>query len=332
MLSKVKLLLRLTRPVNLFIIALTQALLKYCVLDPLCHDFGMVCLPEGVLFLLIASTVFTAASGNLYNDLQDLSADRINRPGKQLITDAFSWLEASMIWKFMMIAGVLMAVAASLLLGTFMPAVIVLLSSLGLIAYSRWLKARMLWGNVLVSLLVPASILLIIIASAQYLADTVRHAIPDNGIMQPPTFSTAWIMSGFFMFFAFISTFIREIIKDFQDIPGDRQAAYRTMAMLRPRMALRFIIWGFFFLHAGMAAFAAFLSLIQLYFSTFWLLLLMLYSLFLMFNVRQLMHKEMEKVLSRRLKWFMLAGILTMVILWIEWNGFGLPTQSVNGI
>jgi 4-hydroxybenzoate polyprenyltransferase len=76
-------LLRLTRPINLLIIAITMAMMRYGLLGGLLQAGGRDLLMTGIDFwLLVLSTMLIAAAGNMINDYFDTRIDRINKPDK----------------------------------------------------------------------------------------------------------------------------------------------------------------------------------------------------------------------------------------------------------
>ena len=84
--------LRLIRVQNLLIIALTQYLMRYCIVEPIAQLIGNGGVVDVVLqlsnldfFLLSLSTVMVAAAGNIINDYFDLRIDRVNKPEKIIV-------------------------------------------------------------------------------------------------------------------------------------------------------------------------------------------------------------------------------------------------------
>ncbi|HPQ58603.1 MAG TPA: prenyltransferase, partial [Flavobacteriales bacterium] len=72
-------LLRLTRPLNLLIIALTMYLMRSGLLRTLLEANGRHLRTSATDFaLLVLSTVLVAAAGNIINDYFDTRIDRIN--------------------------------------------------------------------------------------------------------------------------------------------------------------------------------------------------------------------------------------------------------------
>jgi 4-hydroxybenzoate polyprenyltransferase len=76
--------IKLIRPINLLIIAITMYGVRFYVLEV--HYFEKVKDNALDFFLLVFSTVIIAAAGNIINDYFDVRADRINKPERLIIT------------------------------------------------------------------------------------------------------------------------------------------------------------------------------------------------------------------------------------------------------
>jgi 4-hydroxybenzoate polyprenyltransferase len=53
--------------------------------------------------------------------------------------------------------------------------------------------------------------------------------VHGSSVLQSEACSTAWFWTTGFAFFAFISTLMRELIKDMEDVEGDREAGCHTL-------------------------------------------------------------------------------------------------------
>jgi 4-hydroxybenzoate polyprenyltransferase len=90
--------------------------------------------------------------------------------------------------------------------------------------YSTTLKRRMLAGNILISLL--TSWVILVVAWGEY-----NHLIrTNNGLHADKILRETFLYAGF----AFIISLIREVVKDMEDIEGDRKYSCKTMP----------IVWG----------------------------------------------------------------------------------------
>ena len=92
--SKIISFLKLIRLKNLIIVALTQVLIKFSLINPFLDDFV---LSNKEFYLLVLATIFITASGYIINDIYDVKTDEINKDNKRIIgksinsRNAISW-------------------------------------------------------------------------------------------------------------------------------------------------------------------------------------------------------------------------------------------------
>ena len=70
--------LKLIRLKNLIIVALTQLLIKFSLINPFV-DKDDILLSSLEFFLLVLATVFITASGYIIKDIYDVKTDKINK-------------------------------------------------------------------------------------------------------------------------------------------------------------------------------------------------------------------------------------------------------------
>ena len=84
-------------------------------------------------------------------------------------------------------------------------------------------------GNLVVAFASAIVPLLVAIANADYL-----HHLYQNALAYSPIVGELYVWTGGFAAFAFLLTWVREIVKDIEDIEGDREMECRTLP----------IVWG----------------------------------------------------------------------------------------
>jgi len=185
-------LLTITRPVNSLVAGLA-ALLGYIVATGTLEPFSLILVP--IVFSI-------TAGGNIFNDLHDLEIDRINRPGRPLPSGQVTPGAAGILAATLFSAGLLLTIPAG-------PScvVIAVANSLLLLVYARTLKGTVLWGNLAVSYL-SASIYPFGGALAGLAA--MERTLPLAGI-------------------TFLAMLSRELLKDAEDVAGDRADGARTV-------------------------------------------------------------------------------------------------------
>ncbi len=192
--------LRLVRARNLVLAAAGVAVGGVLVL-------GRPTIPALVAWAMV-SAVGLGAAGNIANDLADRDADRINRPDRPLVRGAISASAAIVLGGVAGGLGLLTAWWAGRT--TFAIGVAALVVML---LYSPVLKARGLAGNVAVA----------VIASLPFVYGPA--ALGDWRVGRVP-FAIAALLH-----------FAREVVKDLEDVAGDRAMGRRTLPIVRGETA-----------------------------------------------------------------------------------------------
>jgi 4-hydroxybenzoate polyprenyltransferase len=252
---------------------------------------------------LVAASLTIAAAGYAINDYFDINIDEVNKP-KRMVVDKVIHRRWAIAWHFMLsICGVILTVLAV----PFLQKWYLILANMFCVAllwfYSTNFKKMLLVGNIVISLLTAWTILVIFFSKVS-LADAY-------GGSHYKFFRLAFLYAGF----AFISSLVREAIKDMEDLEGDVKYGCRTMP----------IVWGVnatkVYVAVWLIVLIALLIIVQVYILQFrwWMpvvysivliilpLLYIFYKLFKATNAKNFHH------LSTMTKVVMLAGILSMV-------------------
>ena len=246
--------LKLIRIPNLvFIAILLWVMEKWVAVPVLGQSLWQEQLPWWLLMLLIVSTVLIAAGGYVINDYFDVKIDRINRPERLIVTRTISKEQAMRFFQILTTCGIAMGIAV---------AVVVRSTTLGLIYvvvpgllwfYSSSYKRQFIVGNVIVafaSALVP---MLIAFANVSYL----KHSYGEV-VQYSPASHDLYIWLGGFALFAFLCTWIREVIKDLQDQTGDRELECHSMPIKMGETPTKVFVTAMVLLTVGLIAWLAF--------------------------------------------------------------------------
>lgn len=156
------------------------------------------------LTLLILSVILINGAGNVINDIYDLEIDKINRPDRPLPAGKMR-VSFARIYMFNLFAlGIFCASLISMT--TFYIAAFI--ATPLLIAYSYKLKRLPLIGNVVVSFMLGLAFIYVGSAFGQIETTLVMAAL------------------------AFGFTLIRELVKDLEDMEGDKQSGARTLPLV----------------------------------------------------------------------------------------------------
>ena len=222
--------LQLLRVGNLTFVAILLYVMEKWVATPLLQleQFGEL-MPWWILTLLIGSVVGIAAGGYVINDYFDVKIDRINRPDNLVVTRIISRDAAMNLFYGLTAVGVIAGTVVAwwahswTLLFTY-----IVIPGL-LWFYSASYKRMFLIGNLVVAFASAIVPLLVAIANADYL-----HHLYQNALAYSPIVGELYVWTGGFAAFAFLLTWVREIVKDIEDIEGDREMECRTLP----------IVWG----------------------------------------------------------------------------------------
>ncbi|MFM7672724.1 MAG: geranylgeranylglycerol-phosphate geranylgeranyltransferase [Bacteroidota bacterium] len=301
--------LRLIRWPNLVFIAITQWMVYSCLYRPLFHTS----LPEyddrSIYYWIIAS-VFIAAAGYVINDYFDINIDEVNRPDRQVLDKIISrrW---AMLWHFMLSA---LGVGFTALAINWNTHAYLFLANLGCVIalwfYSTRLKKTLLVGNVLIALLTSWTIWVIFLSRFSW------SELFGNTSEAQQKFTRVVLL---YTAFSFVITLIREAVKDMEDRIGDARAGCRTLP----------IVWGFpaakVYTSVWTVVLIGLLILLQAYVLPFGWWPASLYALsalivpLVIFLTRLIVAQQPSDftLLSRLLKWVMLAGILSMIFFYL---------------
>lgn len=217
--------LRLIRYKNLFIIALLQVLLRYAMLLPILAHYGIKPVLSDLRFaLVVLSTLLLAASGYVINDYFDIRIDRINRPDSVIVGKHIKRRTALFLHVLLTVTGVFIGLFLAYvtrkenyaLMYVFIPAI--------LWYYSTTFKRHAVIGNLIISML--TALVPYVVVSIEF---AMLARVHGADILQTNACSTAWFWTTGFAFFAFITNLIREIIKDTEDLRGDKAVGCRTL-------------------------------------------------------------------------------------------------------
>ncbi|CAM2903881.1 4-hydroxybenzoate polyprenyltransferase [Flavobacterium succinicans] len=210
--------LQLIRYQNLLLLALMQLTLRFGFLKMQNIDLA---LSNFDFILLVFATVFIAAGGYIINDIFDQGTDAINKPRKVIVGKSVSESKAYNLYVGLTILGVAIGFWLSNTIEKPNFAVFFILVASILYFYSTTLKQMLILGNLAVALVLASSVVIIGIF------DVYPVTTEENQRQMAPVFG---ILIDYAVF-AFIINFIREIVKDIQDIDGDKEYNMNTLAV-----------------------------------------------------------------------------------------------------
>ena len=220
--------MRLVRWSNLLFLAALVWLMEKWVAVPLLDKaaFGEQ-LPWYVLLLVSAAIVLIAAGGYVINDYFDVKIDRINRPDEVIVTRSVSKPSAMRLSVGLSGVGVLCGIAVAVLMRSMTLGIIFVLVPGLLWFYSSSYKRLFMVGNLTIALLAGLTPMIVAMTNVAQLQLLYEAILPYTSLEHD---LYAWL--GGFALFAFLLTWIREIVKDLQDQMGDRELECHSMPVV----------------------------------------------------------------------------------------------------
>jgi len=211
--------LKLVRYGNLLFIALCLLLIRFGFFK---QFDASTALSDIEFILLIIAVVCIAASGYVINNILDYEADRINAPKRLVIREKISEKSAYNLFFALNIMGVGLGFYIANKIDTPAFSAIFILTSVLLYLYATYLKHIAIAGNLVISMLVGLVVLLPVIF------DLYPEITSENIKNQRMLFNTLV----YYSLYATLLNFVREIIKDQEDINGDYKTQSNTLPLL----------------------------------------------------------------------------------------------------
>lgn len=267
---------------------------------------------EAVLLALAAG--FIAIAGYIINDVYDQQADMINKPERRTINVTISEKVALRVFTACAALGLGLAAFVGYRIDHINFTYIHAVSLAILWLYAMDFKGRVLIGNALIALLAALNVWTIALYDLLPSLILLQEGENNPSVMGHPTYQH-FILITVLAGFAFISTLLREIVKDVEDVEGDRKMGYNTVGTYFSTNAVKWVIFVVVLLElAGLAWVMSMWrgDLIALiYIGTLLVLPLIAFTAYL----PKMQTKEQFGKVSKLLKIHMLVGLFTPVVL-----------------
>jgi 4-hydroxybenzoate polyprenyltransferase len=237
--EKIRDVMTLVRLPNLLVVAVTMMLMRYAVIRPLLNAMPVTLTDNPLIVtrmtfqlgwfdfvILVISICFITAAGYVINDYFDIRTDFINR-GTIIVGNTITRRMAMMYHNVLNILGVIGGTYVSARIGYFWLGIFFVLISGLLYFYSATYKRQFLIGNIIVALLVALVPMMVVI----YDAAPVYKEYSQTTVNFPGVAILFYWVAGFAIF-AFLTTLIREIIKDMEDCKGDMETGRKTLPVV----------------------------------------------------------------------------------------------------
>ena len=163
------------------------------------------------IILAMLAVFFETAAGNVINDYFDYNIDLINKPERPIPSGRISLKAGRNYGYLLFLLGTVCGFLISFLTSNWIPFAIVLIADVVLYLYACKLKSTPLIGNLTVGFM------------------TGFGFVFGGFAINNPTIILTSIYLGFF---AFVMTTARELIKDIEDMEGDKSEGAKTLPIL----------------------------------------------------------------------------------------------------
>ncbi len=300
--------LKLIRYQNLIMLAFMQLIFRFGFLKLQNIPLALSDWQYGILIL---ATTCLAAGGYLINNIFDVETDTENKPQNVIIGKSISETKAYNFYIGFTVTGVALGFYLSNVIEKPSFASLFIVIAATLYFYATSLKQSLLIGNIIVAFLISFSVLII----------GLFDLYPITSDENRPIMGLLFGILIDYAVFAFILNFIREIVKDLEDINGDYSQGMNTLPIAlgikrttRIVFALSFIPIISIIYYINKYIFAS-----HLYLSTIFGLVFILAPL-IYFTVKIWSSKTKKEFhfLSTLLKWILFFGMLSIVIISIN--------------
>ena len=200
---------------NLVIISLSQIFIKFFFIDFFIQKDQL--LNENFVILLIV-TILIAASGYIVNDIYDYNLDQINKPEKVVLGKFLKSRDAIIIYMLFNSLAIVLSIFLCLKIEQEIYILVFLLIIYCLWLYSKKLKKYKIIGNILIAFFISLSILNVPLFSYKNIFNDDRFFV--------------FLIISIFSVLAFLINIKREIIKDIEDIEGDRMHKVKSLPII----------------------------------------------------------------------------------------------------
>lgn len=221
-------LLKLIRLPNLIIIALTQYVMRYFIIQPiLAINRIQLQLSDLNFAILVMATLFVAAGGHIINDYFDSKADRLNKRDV-IVGRKISRRISLMLHQSFSFIGVVLGGYVSYKVGHWQFVLIFFMAGGLLWFYSTSYKNHFILGNLVLAFICAAIPFLVVIYEIPPLNKTYAEVL----VASETNFDYLLYWVGAFSFFSFFAVLIHQFVRDLISVKGDKEIGRRSLPFI----------------------------------------------------------------------------------------------------
>ena len=215
MISYLNNIFKINRWKNLIIISLSQIFIKFFFIDFFIQEDQLL---NANFVILLIVTILIAASGYIVNDIYDYNLDQINKPEKVVLGKFLKSRDAIIIYMMFNCLAIVLSIFLCMKIEQEIYILVFLLIIYCLWLYSKKLKKYKTIGNILIAFFISLSILNVPLFSYKNILSDDRFFV--------------FLIISIFSVLAFLINLKREIIKDIEDIEGDKIHKVKSLPII----------------------------------------------------------------------------------------------------
>ena len=215
MISYLNNIFKIIRWKNLAIISLSQIFIKFFFIDFFIQEDQLL---NANFVILLIVTILIAASGYIVNDIYDYNLDQINKPERVVLGKFLKSRDAIIIYMLFNSLAIVLSIFLCIKIKQEIYILVFLLIIYCLWLYSKKLKKYKIIGNILIAFFISLSILNVPLFSYKNILSDDRFFV--------------FLIISIYSVLAFLINVKREIIKDIEDIEGDKMHKVKSLPII----------------------------------------------------------------------------------------------------
>ena len=215
MISYLNNIFKIIRWKNLAIISLSQIFIKFFFIDFFIQKDQLL---NANFVILLIVTILIAASGYIVNDIYDYNLDQINKPERVVLGKFLKSRDAIIIYMLFNSLAIVLSIFLCIKIKQEIYILVFLLIIYCLWLYSKKLKKYKIIGNILIAFFISLSILNVPLFSYKNILSDDRFFV--------------FLIISIYSVLAFLINVKREIIKDIEDIEGDKMHKVKSLPII----------------------------------------------------------------------------------------------------
>ena len=326
--------IKILRLPNLLLLALAMYCVRFFLIGTWLHEantwFSSIPTDRPITFsmsnslfaLLVISSILISAAGYIINDYFDMKSDNVNRPGSNKVGKGVSRRMAMLLHIVLNIIGIIIGAYLAYKCHVIRLVGLQLFTVAGLWFYSAYLKKSTGFGELVLSFLIALIPVTVYLYEYYYGFRDLALELYKQKIDLPP-FAQLGVLPFVILGYAalaFLTDFIRQNFKDLDNMAGDKQSKNNTLAVTWGETNTRYLALTLSIVVFSLIALFEYVMWnwglkYTLWYAMAFVQLPLMVSIVIAIRARS---KKQYTILSRLLYVIMIAGVLSMPVLYFD--------------